>query len=321
MFDSLLNILGRTVVLVAIAFFVQLGFELIAEIRTAAKKDIFAMRIENIMLNRGVGYLVHANNGTTLLLDPKDEMVSARILMNGEWEPQITNLLTKVVRTGQNILSIGGHIGYHAIHMGKLTGEEGTVYCFEANPTTFKLLDFNVKQNDLNNIKLFNKAAYSKKSILTMKYTSKADDGKMNTGAAFIYNDKRSDDGLGFTVESDRIDNILNEVKSIDILQMDIEGSESHAVYGASELIARSPNLIVIQEWSPSMAESRDEARKYLDFWRTKGYEIAMVYMDKLELLTNDQLLNPLIELKGTEIIMAKNLADISKLYAESTPS
>lgn len=82
---------------------------------------------------------------------------------------------------------------------------------------------------------------------------------------------------------------------------MDIEGAEAEAVYGMQELIDKSPNLIVMQEWSPTWL---NDTKKYLDFWRSRGYKIAQIHEDYTIVEMSD---SELINSPQIDIILAKD--------------
>ena len=116
-------------------------------------------------------------------------------------------------------------------------------------------------------------------------------------------------------IPSIKIDSIPH-LTSIDILQMDIEGAEEEAIYGAQNLIDNSPNLIVFQEWSPFWIKDMD---KYLKFWRSRGFKIAKISGKFLQLLTDEDLKsNKDINHSQIDIIMAKDLEYIITNFKQS---
>ncbi|MCC8407016.1 MAG: FkbM family methyltransferase [Rickettsia endosymbiont of Sceptobius lativentris] len=183
------------------------------------------------------GVLIKDKNNLNILLKAKDD-VSNYIADMLEWEPHLQNALRQIIKPKDKVLVLGAHIGIHAVLISKLANE-GQISIFEANPYILKFLETNLVLNNITNAKLYPKAAFSENT--TVSFLAK-DTG--NTGASHI---KRLDTAQKeelITVDAVNIDSI-KEIQTIDILQMDIEGAEENAVYGAQKLIDRSPNLTV----------------------------------------------------------------------------
>ena len=75
-----------------------------------------------------------------MIVDPNDDWVSYKLMKEGFWEKNITQLLKKYVKPGQTAMNIGGHIGYHAIMLSKLVGDKGKLIVFEPAPNNHKYL-------------------------------------------------------------------------------------------------------------------------------------------------------------------------------------
>ncbi|WP_165379643.1 FkbM family methyltransferase [Rickettsiales endosymbiont of Peranema trichophorum] len=255
--------------------------------------------------------VIRDGNGNNILVDFNDGGVSRILLQNREWERPIMNLLNKLVKPGDTIVTLGGHIGFHVVQMSKLTGKNGHVYCFEPNPYTLRFLKSNIILNDCDNVKVFDRAAYSQAT--TLRFAAKRYEGA-NTGGSYVIEgqDDVTSEAQEIQVKSVKLDDVLNDVQAINLLQMDIEGSEPEAVKGAVNLIARSPNLTVVQEWSVAMMSKHMDVRDYLEFWKSRGYQVAEIQVDGPKLLQDHELLadNAL-----TDVVITKDLEALKKLY------
>jgi FkbM family methyltransferase len=245
------------------------------------------------------GLVINDKNNFDILLMGDKDFVSDIIFEYKSWEDHLQNVLKQVVKPQDKVLVLGAHIGYHAVLISNLVGSKGEVYVFEPNPNTLKFLRANLALNNVTNTTIYPKAAYSKNTSLPFVAFTEG-----NTGHSHIpyLDEKRTDNFI--TVDAVSIDTV-NQIKSIDVLQMDIEGAEVQAVYGAQRLIDNSPNLIVLQEWCPKFIDG--DIDQYLKFWRSRGYEIAQITGVGLKKMDDEQL-------KASElidIILAKNLQDI----------
>lgn len=245
------------------------------------------------------GFLIKDKNDLDILLMKGDYVLNNHVLADNQWEPHIQNILYQILKPADKVLVLGGHIGTHATLISKLIGKDGKVFIFEPNPKILKFLRANLALNNAENAILYPKAAFSSNTNVSFiaKHVG-------NAGEAHISrSEKDSNENLDLlvTVEAVSIDSI-DEIKTIDVLQMDIEGEEENAVYGAQKLIDRSPNLIVLQEWSPAWIKNKE---KYLNFWRSRHYKIAQVTLNGLKEMTDEELSKVT---KQIDIIMSKDL-------------
>ncbi len=254
------------------------------------------------------GVLVKDVNGFNILIDINDDCVSRSILVHKQWEAHLQNAIKKLVHPNDRVLIMGSHIGYHAVLISKIIGEGGKAWIFEANPHTYTFLKANIALNDINNAAIYNKAVFSSNTTLSFNQITKG-----NTGGSNLFADYgKSKEPLAFEytsipVEAVSIDS-MPDISSINVIQMDIEGCESDAVYGAKNLIDNSPSLIVIQEWSTAMIKDMDV---YLKFWRSKGYRAARIEDAYLIEMSDEELKVP----SHIDIIWAKNLDQIMSSF------
>ncbi len=112
------------------------------------------------------------------------------------------------------IFDLGSHIGASAIYLGKKF-KNSKIYCFEPDENSRKLLEKNLKNNNIN-YKLFPYAVSGSNKI--MRFNSNKDN------PAFSKIDIRGN----VEIQAININRILKEekIKNIDILKVDIEGEE-----------------------------------------------------------------------------------------------
>ena len=244
------------------------------------------------------GVLVKDKNGFDMLLVRDDDSVTRLMVEDNEWEPHLQNAFRQIIKPKAKVLVLGGHFGTHVILISKLVGNQGKLSVFEANPNSLKFLNANLVLNNVENTTLYPKAAFSKKTTLSFVALATG-----NTGSSHIKREEDNSNTNIITVDAVNIDSIP-EIDTIDVLQMDIEGAEADAVYGATKLIDKSPNLIVFQEWTPAWIKDKDS---YLNFWRSRGYKIGQITAHDLCEITDEELKNA----EQIDIILAKNLDKI----------
>nr|MDJ0520330.1 FkbM family methyltransferase [Trichodesmium sp. MO_231.B1] len=76
------------------------------------------------------------------------------------------HLVKNLVIPGMKVFDVGANIGDYSLLFSKLVGESGKVYSFEPTSTTFQKLEERIKERNLNNVNLFQKAVFSKNQLI-----------------------------------------------------------------------------------------------------------------------------------------------------------
>ena len=121
------------------------------------------------------------------------------------------------------IIDCGSHIGLSILYFKSLY-PDSEVIGFEPNPENFKILQKNIKENKLPRVKVFN-FALSNKVGETSLHMSLEENNPWTWGDTVIYNmwgDEDNDKRV--TVKTVLPSNYIT--KPVDLLKMDIEGSE-----------------------------------------------------------------------------------------------
>jgi FkbM family methyltransferase len=223
--------------------------------------------------------MVETHFDSHLLLDLQDLSLTPTILKTGWWEPWIDILLRSLLRPGMTYINAGANVGYHTALGGKLVGSSGKVFSFEANPHAYALLRKGVYFNGFfDRTAMFAAAAYDTNGAAEFRYVREmlGGGGIDPSGPAqapairdrnhplrerFTY---RPEDFKVFDTPTVTLDDAVGvEADTIDLLHMDIEGAEGPALLGARQLIARSPNLRMIIEWSYKGVDYPEVRKKF----------------------------------------------------------
>jgi FkbM family methyltransferase len=129
------------------------------------------------------------------------------------------------IKKGDTVLELGAYAGFGTLKLSQLVGENGQVITIEGDGENFNRCVENIKFNNKQNIKIYNKFIWSSpetKSVWKTSLWSKA--LVPNWG------------GTETKIETDSLDNILeqNNIKNIDFMTMEINLAEYHALVGAS---------------------------------------------------------------------------------------
>jgi FkbM family methyltransferase len=153
------------------------------------------------------------------------------------WEPQTTRILLHLAKNARNVIIGGAYFGDQALPIAlEISKNDGVVHGFDLNKTQIGILNENLALNNISNVKTILK-------------------GLWNNSTTFL--NLSDTDDLAFATPSDdnnqsnttTIDEYVTEeaISSIDLIMLDIEGSELNVLKGAESLLSREngyPNVI-----------------------------------------------------------------------------
>lgn len=166
-------------------------------------------------------------------------------LRKGEVECFMAKLFCSVIRPEMTVLDVGAFVGWYALMAARQVGPRGKVYAFEADPRNFQLLTENLCCNKLD-----------QRVVPVAKAVSDAAGAK----AFFLHGGDQSRSSLIPTdpqakkilVETVVLDDFFGASVKPNVIKMDIEGGEIHALNGMKRLLSlRNRGLKLFIECNP----------------------------------------------------------------------
>jgi FkbM family methyltransferase len=200
----------------------------------------------------GIAIVAQTKNGL-LAVQPGDFNVSRELLSHGEYDWGPITWLTKLVNADSHLVFAGAHIGAVLIPIATASGARAIV-AFEPSPRNYRLLTINLCLNRLDDVVARKVAIGQQPGKLAFTENS------INTG-----NSRIAETTGEILVEVDTLDRCVPpEWKVIDLMVMDIEGSEVAAMRGAHASLAKTRNLYV--EFAPwQLREQRSSGSEFLE--------------------------------------------------------
>jgi len=171
--------------------------------------------------------------------------------------------LSPMFKTGC-VLDIGANIGNHALYFSEVFGR---VLAFEPHPHTYKLLELN---------------AMFRKNVETWPIGLGASSARarivenpLNLGGSRI-SDRIEEDASVFNIEVRRVDDVVRDVDSVEMIKLDVEGHELDVLRGAWETIDRHQPVIIFEQLKK---EFRKNSTPVIDALRERGYRCC--WMEK----------------------------------------
>ena len=222
--------------------------------------------------------LCFTNRNNPIFLLPDDLDIMPSVLLHGNWEAHVERAIRGSICPGHVTIEIGSNVGVHTLTMAEQVGPAGAVHAFEANPVVMKLLKATMLINGFSNwlgsgrVTLHDCAASDRAGRLVLEQAP----GHFGSGH-LITDAPTSDFGPAYStrveVPTVAIDEFFGDtIAQLDFLHMDIEGAEPLAVRGARALIARSPTLRIVCEWSVGMMNTVASAQDHVDWLVGEGF-------------------------------------------------
>jgi FkbM family methyltransferase len=159
------------------------------------------------------------------------------------YEPEVTSYINEYLKAGQTFMDIGANNGYYTLIASQIIGDLGKVISIEPNPTALKRLEQNVLENEIKNVSIF-KIALSDFNGYENLYLNNEDEDNLTSLIPNIEKMPTS------KVEVRKFDDLFKD-ENIDLIKMDVEGSEISIIRGMNQYLKTHQNINIIMEWNP----------------------------------------------------------------------
>lgn len=190
--------------------------------------------------------LTQTIHGLKYFIDPNDLIIAPQMVVYRQWEADISQLFGALCRQDTVVVDIGANFGYFSMLAANLIGPDGSgqVISFEPNPSLCQLFRRNREINwSIAPVTLHEMALGEREDELIL-HVPKEHGANGSLSAP---------EGLECTqipVNVKPLDSVLPGDLAVDLMKIDVEGHEATVLRGAHDVLARSPNLHVILEWS-----------------------------------------------------------------------
>ena len=245
-------------------------------------------------------------DGIRLVMNRQDPVICGALTL-GCYERFELDVFRSALAEGMNVLDIGANIGLFTVVASKYTGQTGKVIAVEPLPVNCEFLTETIRQNGLTNIEI-EQVAVSNNSgdrELFLSPENKGDNRLFPGGKNW----------RSVSVPMTTVDDIVkrHNMDRVDLIKMDIQGSEGLAIQGMTETLRRNPHVMILMEFWASGLESLGTAPdKVLATICELGFTIYHIDCDNNTLRKLD---DPLELLVGNTERTYKNLALLGPGY------
>lgn len=225
--------------------------------------------------------LVQLHFGGYLVVPTWNLDVAVGLIRDRIIEPWTSSVVASLLSEGEIFANVGANIGYYMALAASRVGRGGTVFAIEPNPvllpylmrTTYwtgypdviRLFGCAITNRDGDDVDLYFDPQYIGGGGLVRSDHISLMEAGQNLG---FWSEKNVSSLMSETGEwvkgrglmsqrrcqTRRLDTVLRDVRSVDVLMIDVEGSEFDVICSAKDVISRSPNLKLVMEWSPYYA-------------------------------------------------------------------
>lgn len=151
-------------------------------------------------------------------------------------------LLRRILFTGAVVVDAGANIGIYSEFLSRCVGPTGVVHSFEPSPDNFKRL--RTATHRLPNVRL-SQAAVGNHSGNTELYLS----DKLNVDHRAYR--AEGDSRRAIPIEIVALDDYFKPGERVNVIKMDIQGYELHALRGANRVLEDNPDIKLLVEFWP----------------------------------------------------------------------
>ncbi|HEX7360790.1 MAG TPA: FkbM family methyltransferase [Bryobacteraceae bacterium] len=214
-------------------------------------------------------------DGFALYASPEDAAVGRHIIATGTYEPNVSEVFRRTVKPGMHVLDVGANIGFYTMLGASLVGPKGKVWAVEPNPDNVRMILASRAKNRFEHVAVIQGAAgetwetmciFPDASNATVTRVSAAEPSQFPP-----------------TVLSLPLDVLLGENR-VDVIKIDVEGSEGCSLRGALQVLRRDRPTIFCEftpEALPSI--SKMTAEQFLQFLTDLDYDLTVLLDDSGE--------------------------------------
>lgn len=212
--------------------------------------------------------------GLTVHIYPNDDLCRA-LYISGTYEPSTLLALQRVLAPGAVFIDVGANAGLFAMIAARWIGPGGKVYAIEPSDREYKRLLDHLALNRLKNVIPARVAISDRSASAPLRIASFPNAGH-NTLGSFAYPDVTT--AHFETVETITLDRFAEvyELQRIDVIKMDIEGSELSALTGASEVLRRFRPVLCVEIARRALAGGATPER-VIDSMTAANYRICRI--------------------------------------------
>lgn len=240
--------------------------------------------VKRIVIEDNQVYMETRDLGIKLLCRELDERIIPIEMLNfNDYEREELDMIDKIltILQAETFFDIGANVGYISIFVGK-KHKDISVYSFEPVGITYEMLETNVRNNNMKNIKTYNVGCSNKKGEFSFFYYPQG------CGNSSLQNLSGREDVSEITCRTDLLDSLYQGLgeERLDFIKCDVEGAEFMVLKGGKHTISEKKPVVfleLLRKWSKEFLYTPNDVIKFM---KEIGYECYCIRNKKLSKIT-----------------------------------
>lgn len=179
--------------------------------------------------------------------------IQSSLYYRGLHEPKTTAILRRELRPGDCFVDVGSNVGYYAMTAACLVGPTGKVHAVEPSSRLGVRLAADIERNGLSARVMLHRCALA--DFDGQAYLQRGSHDLTPDGDRFI--SIVTSDADAEQVPVTTLDDLLVDASRVDVLKVDVEGSEMAVLRGGVEVLRRCrPRLVLVEVQAATMART-----------------------------------------------------------------
>lgn len=223
---------------------------------------------------RGINYAVRMKWFDGLKMDLVLGNDQSRCLyVGGSFEPNEFAFLANFLRPGMVVVDAGANEGFYSVFMSRRVGADGQVIAVEPSPREGRRLAHNLAINDIKNVRVVESGLAAKAGRAILHIADPEHNGQ-NTLGEFIYQGVTRSSDVEIALEP--LDELVRRLttRHLDLIKMDVEGSEMRLLLGAEKVLKEHAPVILFELLDNALRAQGSSAKQVTDFLIERDFKI-----------------------------------------------
>jgi FkbM family methyltransferase len=193
--------------------------------------------------------------------------------VDGRYEPNEMYAMANLLRSGMCFIDVGANEGIFTLLAAAAVGPTGTVHAFEPSPRERARLSSNLALNGLHNVRVHPIALGSSRRTASLSVSDQEHPGH-NTLGGFGYRETSHAYSVEVAVEA--LDDVVERegLDRVDLIKIDVEGSETAVLRGAGDTLRKFRPVIIVEAQETSLREMGSSVQELVDIIQGHGYDV-----------------------------------------------
>jgi FkbM family methyltransferase len=210
--------------------------------------------------------------GDTIRYSSADYSVGAEFATTGVIFPYELDVLASTITKGGVIFDIGANNGYLTCYFAHLVGPRGYVYATEPASQEFDVLNENVDVNKYANVTC-SRFLIGDRAGIGRLWLSGTNLGRHSLYSANVAGSTGSEVVPMITADQ-YVEMAVTELRSVDMVKVDVEGAECFVLRGASQLLQRTRH-VWIEVWQAGIESAGCDPLEIIETLKRHGFSLT----------------------------------------------